>query len=197
VELPSWVPDDEYKPAPMPLLLVQSFVNTRYVGEAVDLLADAVTATPWVRDTELIGPTSNVTAQELEMARAFRESLRAVIAHNAGGPALTDAELRPLRQLAHGHPAAVSIGADGRVDVGTEPGGCLADGLVRLLLIVRDAQLQGTWGRLKTCDNTECRWAYYDRSHSRRGAWCDMATCGNRIKNRNLRARRRDQATGT
>ncbi len=26
--MPSWAPDEEIKPAPMPLLLVQSFVNT-------------------------------------------------------------------------------------------------------------------------------------------------------------------------
>jgi CGNR zinc finger/Putative stress-induced transcription regulator len=59
----------------------------------------------------------------------------------------------------------------------------------RLLIAVRDAQLGGTWGRLKACHNDECRWAYYDRSHSQRGRWCDMAVCGNRVKNRALRAR--------
>ena len=93
---PSWVPDQETKPAPMPLLLVQSFVNT------------------W--------------------------------------------------------------DGDGRSD---------------LLLVIRDAQRDGTWPRLKACGNPECQWAFYDRSHSRAGAWCDMATCGNRIKNRRLRQRQR------
>jgi hypothetical protein len=62
--------------------------------------------------------------------------------------------------------------------------------LARLLLIVRDAQRDGTWARLKACRNADCRWAYYDRSHAGRGVWCDMAVCGNRIKNRNLRSRR-------
>ena len=56
-----------------------------------------------------------------------------------------------------------------------------------LILIVRDAQRDGSWKRLKACRNDECLWAFYDRSHAGRGAWCDMATCGNRIKNRNLR----------
>ena len=94
--MPSWVPDQETKPAPMPLLLVQSFVNT------------------W----------------------------------------------------------------DG--DHGSD-----------LLLVIRDAQHDGSWQRLKACGNPDCRWAFYDRSHSRAGAWCDMATCGNRIKNRRLRQRQR------
>jgi len=62
------------------------------------------------------------------------------------------------------------------------------------LLIIRDAQQDGTWARLKACRNRDCRWAFYDRSHTRRGAWCDMAVCGNLIKNRNFRARRGGRA---
>jgi predicted RNA-binding Zn ribbon-like protein len=62
--------------------------------------------------------------------------------------------------------------------------------LAGLLLIIRDAQRDDTWRRLKACRNPACLWAYYDRSHAGRGAWCDMAVCGNRIKNRNLRSRR-------
>ena len=65
--------------------------------------------------------------------------------------------------------------------------------LARLLLIIRDAQQDGSWARLKACGNSDCHWAFYDRSHSRRGAWCSMASCGNLIKNRNLRARRSGQ----
>jgi hypothetical protein len=55
--------------------------------------------------------------------------------------------------------------------------------------VIGDAQHAGTWPRLKACGNPDCRWAFYDRSHSQAGAWCDMATCGNRIKNRKLRQR--------
>jgi predicted RNA-binding Zn ribbon-like protein len=62
------------------------------------------------------------------------------------------------------------------------------------LLIIRDARHGGTWARLKACSNRDCRWAFYDRSHTRRGAWCDMAVCGNLIKVRNLRARRAGRA---
>jgi predicted RNA-binding Zn ribbon-like protein len=55
------------------------------------------------------------------------------------------------------------------------------------------AQRDGTWPRLKACGNPDRRWAFYDRSHSRVGAWCDMNTCGNRIKNRKLRQRQRQR----
>jgi predicted RNA-binding Zn ribbon-like protein len=88
----------------------------------------------------------------------------------------------------------VKIDWAGQVTLGLAPHGQLTDGLAWLLLIVRDAQADGSWDRLKTCTNPECLWAFFDRSHSRRGQWCDMASCGNVIKNRNLRARRASHA---
>ena len=33
-------------------------------------------------------------------------------------------------------------------------------------------------------------WAFYDRSRNHGGTWCDMASCGNKLKNREFRARR-------
>ncbi len=69
--------------------------------------------------------------------------------------------------------------------------GGLAPGLFGLVLVMRDAQADGTWPRLKSCRNPDCHWVFYDRSHSPRGAWCDMAVCGNRLKNRALRKRRK------
>lgn len=40
------------------------------------------------------------------------------------------------------------------------------------------------WGLVRECDSPSCRWLFIDRSknHSRR--WCDMSTCGNRLKAR-------------
>jgi hypothetical protein len=37
------------------------------------------------------------------------------------------------------------------------------------------------------------RAALITRSHTRHGTWCDMASCGNMIKNRNFRGRRKQQ----
>ena len=46
--VPSWVPDQEIKPAPMPLLLVQSFVNTWDGDNRSDLLLDPAAARDWL-----------------------------------------------------------------------------------------------------------------------------------------------------
>jgi len=184
--LPSWVPDDETKPAPMPLLVVQSFVNTWEADSGVDLLADPPTASLWLRDAGLIGP--DVEDVDAATAREVRESIRALLVHNESGEVPEPSAVGALDVLAERCRLRAGVLPDGTVELQPQAGGFPA--LARLLLIIRDAQRDGTWGRLKACRNPDCRWAYYDRSHAGRGAWCDMAVCGNRIKNRNLRSRR-------
>jgi len=184
--LPSWVPDDETKPAPMPLLVVQSFVNTWEADSGVDMLADPPAASLWLRDAGLIDP--DVEDVDAATAREVRESIRALLIHNESGEVPEPSALGALDALAERCRLRAGVLPDGTVELQPEVGGFPA--LARLLLIIRDAQRDGTWGRLKACRNPDCRWAYYDRSHAGRGAWCDMAVCGNRIKNRNLRSRR-------
>jgi len=189
--LPSWASHLEHKLAPPPLLLVQAFVNTRDLQEQTDVLAHADEARAWLTEAGLRDPDEPGFAADLQLARDVRESLRAMIARNTGGPALTEAELRPLEQVTSEYSPRLRVAADGAVGFGTkEAAPCLSDGLAGLVLAVRDAQAAGNWDRMRLCGNADCRWAFYDRSHSRRGMWCDMASCGNRLKNRNLRARR-------
>jgi predicted RNA-binding Zn ribbon-like protein len=209
VELPSWVPGDEVKPAPLPLLLVQAFVNTWEGDSGLDLLADASAARPWLADTGLLTRTASLDATAfyataldataldataLATARDVRESIRALLVHNAGGPPPTASELEPLQQVGRADRLAFTVGPDGQAELEVMSDGPLR--LATLLLIIRDAQLQGTWARLKACANGECHWAFYDRSHASRGTWCDMAVCGNRVKNRALRLRQ-TKATGS
>jgi len=185
----------EDKPAPEPLRLVQSFVNTRDLLKRVDLLADPGPATAWLRQTGLLGPGATAGVGELRLAREFRESLRVMLAGNGPGPAPAPSELGPVQAAARAARPRLSVGPGGQVELAPGTGDRLAGGLTRLLLVIRDAQHDGTWSRLKLCGNPDCLWAFYDRSHSRRGAWCDMASCGNLIKNRNLRARRAVRAS--
>jgi predicted RNA-binding Zn ribbon-like protein len=196
--LPSWASHLEHKLAPPSLLLVQAFVNTLDLDLRTDVLAHADDARAWLADAGLrdLGPSSPGQpdpdfAPDLQLARDVRASLRAMIAHNTDGGPLADAELRPLEQVTKQAKPRLEVTADGQVRLGTgTPAQRLADGLAGLLLTIRDAQADGSWDRLKLCGNPDCLWAFYDRSHSRRGAWCEMASCGNRHKNRNLRARR-------
>ena len=188
--IPPWVPDG-HKHAPEPLLLVESFVNTRDLDLGTDLLAETGPANTWLRQAGLLSPDRAADTGDLQAARAVREGIRGLLTHNGGGPPPGGPELSPLRALA-AEPLQLDISPDGQIEVAAQPDGRLQAGLLRLLVIIRDAQQDGSWPRLKACANPECRWAFFDRSHSRRGTWCDMASCGNLIKNRNLRARRRE-----
>jgi predicted RNA-binding Zn ribbon-like protein len=197
--LSSWASHVEDKLAPMPLLRVQAFVDTLDSDLGTDVLAHADEARAWLAAAGLRVPDPGRpepdVGGDLRLAREVRESIRALIGRNTGTEPLTEDELAPLETVLADAQPRLGIGADGLVTLGPAlPASRLADGLLGLLLIIRDAQADGTWDRLKLCNNPDCRWAFYDRSHSRRGAWCDMATCGNRHKNRNLRARRASAA---
>ena len=184
-ELPSWYPGTESKPAPMPLLRVQGFVNTRDVENGTDLLSDLVGARSWLTEAGLLNDTAELTESDLERARGVREAIRSMIEDEDGHG------FEPVRELAAVHRVRLTVADDGTVELENARGDGLEDGLFELLLIIHRAQQEGTWSRLKLCGNPDCRWAFFDRSRNQQGSWCNMVTCGNRLKNRELRARRR------
>jgi predicted RNA-binding Zn ribbon-like protein len=181
--VPSWYPFDpeEAKPAPEPLLLVQAFLNTRDFEADRDLLEDREEARRWLTAAGLLAKGAGLTAPELESARAVRDGIRSLVEGGGG--------LKPLRELAEAHRVRLLVRKNGELTL--EPAGPenLGDGLFGLLLVIRQAQQDGTWSRLHACANPECRWVFYDSSRNQQGNWCDMAVCGNRLKNRRLRAR--------
>jgi hypothetical protein len=185
--LPSWYPfdPDEIKPAPMPLLRVQAFLNTRYFEDGRDLLADAEDGRDWLTDAELLPEDAALSEADVAFARAARDAMRSMLGSSPGEP---DA-LAPLRELAATRRPRLTIDDHGLLGLAPPRGKDLGVGLFELMLIIRGAQEDGSWRRLKACANEECRWVFYDRSRNQQGSWCDMAVCGNRLKNRRLRAR--------
>ncbi|WP_029391523.1 CGNR zinc finger domain-containing protein [Streptomyces xiaopingdaonensis] len=51
-------------------------------------------------------------------------------------------------------------------------------------------------GRLRPCENPECRLFLLDRSRANAARWCSMKTCGNRLKARRHQARVRGGSGG-
>lgn len=88
---------------------------------------------------------------------------------------------------------AISFGSDGAWAF--EVGAASVEGaLGRLVVIVADAQTDGTWTRLKVCASDTCRWAFYDTSRAGNGKWCSMRLCGNRAKQEAWRSRVMDSS---
>lgn len=130
------------------------------------------------------------TPGSLASARGVREALRAfLVANNEGGSAPVDAAATLERAAERAHlslelgPSPELVSLAGGVD------GALGGVLAAAFECMRD----GSWGRLKACRN--CHWAFYDESRNRSAAWCSMQLCGNRLKIRRYRARRRELRT--
>jgi predicted RNA-binding Zn ribbon-like protein len=155
--------------APEPLRLVQQFVNT------IDLEHDREWMPSWLE-------AHGLPATDFDRATSLREALRTLLrANNEGGAS----------------PDATAILSAAARDVGVE----LRDGKVVLVgadaigevtAVVLTAMLDGTWPRLKAC--RKCSWSFYDYSKNRSGSWCSMQLCGNRLKTRAYRKRRRSVA---
>jgi predicted RNA-binding Zn ribbon-like protein len=201
-DLPTWYPDaDEAKPAPMPLLRVQAFLNTLDLEQGVDRLADPELARDWLVDAGLVGRDRPVSPADVAVAREVRDCLRSLLEADGddgggdgdanGGGGVRAEDLEALRTLAAEHSPRLTVADGGALGIECARADTVGDGLFDLLLVIRSAQEDGSWSRLKMCANPDCRWVFYDRSRNQQGNWCDMAVCGNRLKNRQLRARRR------
>ncbi|MFG2791375.1 CGNR zinc finger domain-containing protein [Streptomyces sp. NPDC048419] len=164
----------ERSAAPGELALVESLVNTVDLGSGSDALDTA-------EGRALFG----LAEDEVEQARALRESLRAALLAHAGHP--PHRAVTPLGELLAGAPLVVTVDErDGAAALAAADGGPL---LSRVAAAVAGALVEGTWARLKACEAVTCHWAYYDRSPAGRGRWCSMAVCGARAKMRRYRAK--------
>jgi predicted RNA-binding Zn ribbon-like protein len=176
--------------APEPLALVQAFANTvaeegHFRWEAI---GDPDSLRSWLSRMGLLAYGERVGKADVARAKEVRKALRSLLAANNGGEA-DAAAIRALNLTTERARLTVRFGADGRATL--EPGAGGVDGaLGRVLAAVHASMEEGTWGRLKSCANATCGWAFYDRSKNRSGRWCSMEVCGNRMKTRAYRRRR-------
>ena len=190
MEIELMVEECEGKPAPLPLLAVQSFANTLDIEDGIDHLASTELFEDWLRKHGLAAPRLQLRSSDLIAARRLRDTVRALLTANATGDPDRDAA-SDLGRLAERHRVALAADEDGNLTPRVHTVGRADELLPQLLGVISHAQATGTWPRLKLCQNPECLWAFYDSSKNRSGSWCRMGLCGNRIKNRAYRERQR------
>jgi predicted RNA-binding Zn ribbon-like protein len=132
--VPSWVPDEEIKPAPMPLLLVQSFVNTWDGDRGSDLLLDPAAARDWMTEAGLWSAGRAPGPAELRLTRGVREGIRAMLVANSGGPPPAPGDLQSLQAVAQASQPALQVS---QVSLGPDPADRPDAGLLTLLLVSR------------------------------------------------------------
>jgi predicted RNA-binding Zn ribbon-like protein len=182
----------EYKVAPTPLIAVQGLANTFAFEPDEERLLDPGSARQWLVESDLASPEVTVGQPEFERIVAFREDVRELIEANHAGAAEAKVRARFERLVAE-HPVELDVGEDGALSLDLTPPDSIDAVISQLVGIMFQAQLESQWPRLKICASDECRWAFYDSSRNRGGTWCQMETCGNKIKNRAYRARKTGQ----
>lgn len=180
------------QPAPGQLALIQAFVNTADLEDLREDLRSPELLRSWLAGRGLLDGAGPLGEDDLRRALAFREALRALLLANNDG-ILDAAALEALNQIAGRAGLLVHFAPDGQAQLVPAAAG-LERAIGRLLAIVYAAMLDGSWPRLKACRNDICRWAFYDASKNRGGAWCSMAICGSRSKARTYRRRQAEQA---
>ncbi|KUN89265.1 hypothetical protein AQJ64_00875 [Streptomyces griseoruber] len=170
--------------APGELRIVQDLLNTASIGRAggdvPDLLDAPDSAARWLGAYGITGDSPGVSD-----LRTLRDAIRRSLVERDHGPD-RDAGARPA---AVESVARVRLEADGTVRFVPGSVGIPALGQ-RVLLAIYDAQLAGTWRRLKLCRNPLCAVAFWDSSRNTSGVWHDVRTCGNVANLRKSRARR-------
>jgi predicted RNA-binding Zn ribbon-like protein len=168
--------------------LLIAFVNTVDLETpGVDELRSPDLCADWLRQHGVLGAGEPVTAADVVRVIEVREALRNLILGNTGEP-VDPAAATVLERHARSAPLRVSVAAGGSVGLApVRPGVDAALG--RLLATVAAATMDGSWRRLKACRKHSCRFAFYDRSKNGSRSWCDMSSCGNRVKAARYRER--------
>jgi predicted RNA-binding Zn ribbon-like protein len=176
------------EPAPEPLRLVQRFINSNDREGGHERFTSSAALAAWLRAAGL--HVSRLDKGDLERTLALREALRALLLANNGYPVDSGA-LSTLNEESIRTGVVVRFSA---ADLSLEPSGSGLDrALGRLIAIVFEAMVGGTWPRFKACRRDVCRWAFFDHSKNRSGTWCSMDICGNRVKTRAYWRRMRGQ----
>jgi predicted RNA-binding Zn ribbon-like protein len=171
------------------LELVIAFLNSRdersfgHHAEKTerDQLTGPAALKRWLADRHLLSSGARVTAANVRAARELRDLLRELLAGDAD-------TARTLTALARRHPLVVSFEGDPTLQA---PTGGVPGFLAAVVGACAAAAIEGRWARVKMCAAPDCRFVFYDRGRNRLGRWCAMEACGNRMKMRTFRARKR------
>ena len=175
--------------APLPLDLVQDFVNTEIPDFAQDAIASPVLLEGWLRERGFLEEGESVSAAGFVAARELRAALRALALLNTTGAAPEEGLRERVRSALSEAVLRTEVDAVGRlVPVPARAGEWRGLGAIAAVVLV--AQADGSWSRLKACRKEGCGWLFYDRSRNLSSSWCSMSICGNRTKTAAYRRRK-------
>jgi len=182
-------------PAPGRLGLVQAFANAFWDldRDGADEWGDAREYGAWLAARGFGG---GAAADEADRVRAIalREAIRDLARRHHEDPTPAPAgtpALAVLDEAAARAALRVSVAGGGATPIHVPVGDGPDDALALVVAVVAETMADGTWTRVKACPGPHCGWVFFDGSKNRSRQWCSMQICGNRVKGREFRARRR------
>ncbi len=168
------------------------FVNTTDLEDERDRIGTPALLGAWLTEHGALEPGAVVSATSHARALDLREGLRALGRQNNEETAEPE-RLRALNAATAQLPLLASLGAHSGWQLRPRTGGADAF-LASIVATAVRAMADGSWSRVKACQNDTCRWLFVDGSRNRSRTWRTMAICGSRMKARAYRARRRPDA---
>lgn len=175
--------------------LFVEFVNTLHwdEGAPIELIGDQAGLAEWLSEHSLpdIAQAASLTALWL-----FREHARAITHALVAGQSLPEADVEALKHaLSEPSGRLVLVGHHDRSPelAFQVPNDDASVVTFQIALSLANFLAVGERQRLKLCANPGCGFAFLDTSTNRTRRWCYMQYCGNRLKARAFRRRRKVQ----
>jgi len=168
---------------------VRHFVHHGMQHREADELAGPRELGAWMSRRGLLWTAAKITPAMFEAALDLRSSVRDYLQRDPADRRRDKDAVGALNRALQLFPLAVEAGHRGVV---LRP--ARRDALAGLSAVVGElytASIDRTLGRLKMCASEECRRVFFDRSKPATRRWCMSSLCGNRMKTRAYRERRR------
>lgn len=189
--------------------LCLAFANTVAVRSSTRLETDLLTSynsfVSWIGDGGVLGggdvdrlarrgeSEPAAAAEVLSRARRLRDALHATLEALARGRAVEPGDLDLLDREWREARARLRLVRRGSRFAAQFPTGSttLERPLWMIATSAAELLLSDRLDRLKQCDAPDCTHLFLDTSRNRSRRWCDMALCGNRMKQRRYARRKR------
>lgn len=185
-------------------MLWDDFINSEWhdwrgSGRSEDRLAREDWLTDFIDEYNL--PIAvPLTSDELGLLRQLRSFLLTCVQHIVAGESPSPMEIEELNRWMAAGPVIrhLEIDKDQKFVLAyilQKPG--LQAAAAEIAGSFAQAIEQGELSRFRICTNPDCLWVYYDDTRNRSKRYCDDKMCGNLMKVRRFRAKKKQQSSGS
>lgn len=170
---------------------LRSFVHNGVRHRRADEFESPKNLAEWLALRGLLKGGRKLTQESLDAALRLRASIREYLERDPTERHLDSATARKFNEALEPFPFVVGLSSEkSTMTMRTIRHDALA-GIGAIVAQLYDGSASGILDRLKMCASEECRRVFYDRSKPSTRRWCQADLCGNRMKTRAYRARRK------